>query len=724
MTRQKYSKLEVTSNDRSDILNFLNANLGKIPKCIENILKAVLVREDKFAGSTAELSLKLEMKIVPSSEKCHFDGTGTKPPRKRRSHEEIQEHHRKMANFHRRQERSAARKQKRKEERRRAEDEKRNKKFSPVAEDTRETTMPNSPDLDDSDLDDDIEVESHEFIEAQTRTGKGTDQSEYEASDFSIYGTTADDEMEENSIIIPLTEQERKVLDHSPTSSSFDNRTRMDFVIDCRWAQFQVETATNHATGLRVTASTEDLGPEGTQLTWQTVVNIIISILGYAIPMRRLEKMLGEQFSTVTMVNIIDDFARRFVPVYLCLAESLADSDILSTDDTSTRVNEITRWKRQLSEYEAKIKGSKSEKMQSDPPLKPWEERDRRRKKCWEEKNIKRHKAGLPPLPEPPLSLVEILQRRFGFEFERKKPGKGTKTALHTTVVHGRTDTKEPRSRVVVYRTHFGSAGNFLDNILLDRSPSKKDLIIHGDMSSENNVSNPKLTNLFKITYAGCLAHARRPFFRYRTHDPELTDIMLSGFAIISNVENMIDSEVGRNSTNTTLSRQNLAKPYWESVLRNAKMFLTEWSNLTPLGKGIRYLINNYNNLTVYLSNPKLNPTNNDSENLLRWEALADASSFGCDTLEGRMRSDIIRSALATCAFARVDARKYILFILLADPEFMSEHPEHYTPKAFTRWTSLDSAESLPIADQKYAHTTAHKALRIYSVRFSKKSPG
>jgi hypothetical protein len=144
----------------------------------------------------------------------------------------------------------------------------------------------------------------------------------------------------------------------------------------------------------------------------------------------------------------------------------------------------------------------------------------------------------------------------------------------------------------------------------------------------------------------------------------------------------MIDGETGRNSLNTTLSRQNLAKPYWESILGAAKDNLAVWSNLTPLGKGIRYIINNYENITLYLSNPKLVPTNNDSENLLRWEALADATSFGCDTLEGRMRCDIIRSALATCAFSRADARKYTLFILLASPELIEEHPEHYTPQA------------------------------------------
>ena len=112
-------------------------------------------------------------------------------------------------------------------------------------------------------------------------------------------------------------------------------------------------------------------------------------------------------------------------------------------------------------------------------------------------------------------------------------------------------------------------------------------------------------------------------------------------------------------------------------------------------------------------------PTNNDCENLLRWEALADATSFGCDTLEGRMRCDIIRSALATCAFAQVDARKYILFILLAVPEFINEHPENYTPQAFARWTAVHNNKPPSDAPQRYAQTAATEALRIYSLRFS-----
>ena len=721
MSKRTYHKIELAKSSRQEIQEYLIANAGKMPACVENVLNIALKGEGKFAESTAVLSLRLEMKIVPSSEKCNLGVAGSKPGRKKRTDVEMMEHHRKMANFHKRQEKAAARRQRRKEEKQKADEEKRRGKASPSSEETPGTKpSPVDSDEEESELsDDDLEVESEEFIQAQTQAGAETDQDEFAPSNFSIYASESENLDDCDNVLVPLSDQERINLGNDPISSSYDVLERIDLVIDCRWKRLLVETATNCITGNRVTASTAELGPEGTQLTWQAVVNIIISIFGYAIPMRRLEKMLGEKLSTVTMVNISDNFARRFVPIYLYLSQIVADADILSTDDTSTRVNEVTEWKKKVTEYEERIKGMKKEAKKPEPPVKPWEERDRRRRERCKEKNEIRAKQGKVLFEEPLPSLFKILQEYFGFEFDRKKPGKGTKIALHTTVVHGTIDSKDPKSRVVLYRTHFGCAGNFLDKILLSRPLAKKKLFIHGDMSAENNPSDSRITGRFKIKYAGCLSHARRPFFRYRAQDSDLAGIMLSGFAIISNVEKMIDSKIGRNSINTILSRQNLAKPYWESIRRTAEANLNVWSNLTPLGKGIRYIINNYENLTLYLSNPKLCPTNNDSENLLRWEALADASSFGCDSIEGRMRCDIIRSALATCAFGRVDARKYLLFILLAPPELIDEHPDLFTPQAFSRWTS-PQANLLPSDhSQQDAHAFAQKALHIYSLQFS-----
>jgi hypothetical protein len=724
MGKQRYYKLEMTVGKRREIKEFLSSHTDSLPLAVKEILSAAIQGEEKFADSTAQLSLKLEMKIVPSSEKCNLGIAGAKPRRKRRNDAELQEHHRNMANYHKRQERAAKRRQIRKEAKRRIQEERAKRNGRPPQDEPAPPPEPDSdgsPDSDEDDsnlTDDDLGVESVEFIEEQTCAGANTDQKEYEESNFSIYASEGGDDDGEHEEVISLSDEEEKLLGPGPTSSSFDLRERVDFVIDCRWTKFLVETRTSGAAEKRITASTEELGPEGTQLTWQAVVNVIVAVFGFATPMRRLEKMVREKLSTATMVNISDDFARRYLPIYRYQAGALSCSDILSTDDTVTRVNEVTKWKRRMAEYEEQTKGLRPEQTKPSLPAKPWEERERLRKERWKKENAERFKKGLPPLPEPAPSLLEVLNEEFGFEFERKQPGKGTKISLHTTVVHGRVDDKDPRSRVVIYRTHFGSAGNLLDQILLSRDPDKKSIIIHGDMSAENNVSDPRTTNRFEIKYAGCLSHARRPFFRYRAQDRQLANIMLSGFAIISNVESMIDGETGRNSLNTILSRQNLAKPYWESILNTAKANLDVWSSLTPLGKGIRYIINNYENNTLYLSNPKLAPTNNDCENLLRWEALADATSFGCDTLEGRMRCDITRSALATCAFARVDARKYILFIVLASPDLIEEHPEHYTAQAFMRWTAIQIDDPPSDHPQRCAHAVAHKTLHIHSLRF------
>lgn len=73
-----------------------------------------------------------------------------------------------------------------------------------------------------------------------------------------------------------------------------DKRKRYEFGVITKTINLQVETVTDLRTGKSVTASTDEIGPPNTQVTWAAIAHTIIAVIGYAIPANRLASMLKQ----------------------------------------------------------------------------------------------------------------------------------------------------------------------------------------------------------------------------------------------------------------------------------------------------------------------------------------------------------------------------------------------------------------------------------------------
>ena len=451
---------------------------------------------------------------------------------------------------------------------------------------------------------------------------------------------------------------------------------RSDLVITVTQLSCEREVFTDPITGQHTAANIELVGPKNSRFTWNAIVNVLLLVGGTALPMHRLEKLLsGTAFRRPNMVKMMDDFAWAFLPIYFHMTKILANADSLAGDDTGTRVNEVTSWQTQV---EAELMRNPE-----SPTVvnKPWEEREQKKAT----KNI--------------ACLTTILNEVLGFESPLSSKAKVGKARLQTTVLTGLEDPFNPVSRVVIYRTHFGSVGNLIDKILPMRNiKDHPHLLLQGDLSRANIPKNLPVD--LTLSLAGCSAHARRFYKRHFTQDPELCEAMLSCFSMIYDCETYLD-EAGRNSANVLAVRQQIAKKYWEDALNLAQGELEIWSKHTPIGKALRYLIKGYDKLTLYLNHPLLPPDNNLCENLLRYESLEDNSSFGRDTLEGRARFDLIRSAIASCSTAKVPERTYLAMVLMAKPEAVTKSPQYYTPHAMRTWLALPQGNVSSLDSEK-----------------------
>jgi hypothetical protein len=204
------------------------------------------------------------------------------------------------------------------------------------------------------------------------------------------------------------------------------------------------------------------------------------------------------------------------------------------------------------------------------------------------------------------------------------------------------------------------------------------------DLSTVNLIRDPKLLDIFDIVQYGCASHARRVFAQYEHEDPELCGMMLHFFKGVFLYEDGLDL-YGRNVENVTAIRDVDIRENWQGIKRLAEIMSKKWSAQTKLGEAARYIIRHYDALTAYLGDPRLEPSNNLSERLLRLEKLIQSGSMFRATLEGRFALDIMRSVLQTAIAAEVPLYKYVLSILTTPRSEIEAHPENYTPRAWAR---------------------------------------
>lgn len=391
----------------------------------------------------------------------------------------------------------------------------------------------------------------------------------------------------------------------------------------------------------------EGLGPNGFSLSWNAIASLVSLSVSYCIPLNRLAAMLKNNFgafSSGQISKILKWTAELMVPIYLYLADELADLSHLSGDDTSSRTIEMK---------------ADQENITKDSPFHAINER---------------------------LGRTSLL-----------KDGSGFKKRLTLSVVTGRTDLHDRRSWIFFFRSHFGDLGNLISRILSARSPKKREITIQSDLASFNKLE-PMLTSLFKVTQAGCAAHSRRPIWKYRKDDPGFCYFLLRCFLALARVERAL-KEKQAGPDEILRYRRLYARRVWSIILDRCQQLSGEiprrgdskhfyrWPPDSDIFKGARYIIRNYQVLTEYLENPQVFLTNNLCERLLRREKMIINGSKFRKNETGRITFDVLQTMVATCTAAEVKLRQYIPYVWKHRDD-LDINPQLYTPLAFAKLQS------------------------------------
>jgi Transposase IS66 family len=455
--------------------------------------------------------------------------------------------------------------------------------------------------------------------------------------------------------------------------SSTETVVRYDFDVCISATQYRVETVTDPRTGHSVRASMESVGPEGWQVTWKAMVNIVHLVVVFAMPAHRAAAFLGNNagaFGQSTILRILQFVARAAAPVYEETCRQMAQSLRLQGDDSSTRVLAIEK---QVRLAQGAFLSSKATEEDS-------------KAKSADEIKAEQEQLKTQGVSDTIATVVQKMDSLLGFEFPTVTGI--PKKRLQLTLVTGRIEAKNQFSQISVVRTHLGSFGNFLERLLSLRDKNNTELSVQSDLSSANH---PPDSHDFQITFAGCLAHARRPFWRHREVDPLNCYFMLRGFALLSVVEDIIDC-IGRTEEVSNYWRGRYGQKIWNILKSHCEKIREQHMPTSELHIAAKYIITHFTELTCYLSNSWLHPTNNQCERTLRSERIMLNNSKFRQSRGGRQTYDILRSIQLCCAGADVQFLDYLEWMLINHKE-VAKAPEKWTPFAFRLKKEAEKAQ-------------------------------
>lgn len=246
-----------------------------------------------------------------------------------------------------------------------------------------------------------------------------------------------------------------------------------------------------------------------------------------------------------------------------------------------------------------------------------------------------------------------------------------TRTGIYTSgVIATTTDNR----RIVLFETNIGHAGEFIDQILLNRKSSSSPPIIMSDALPSNQ---PTVRD---SVISLCNSHGRRQFVDVINHFPDEVEHILKRYGEIwTNEHHVVEQEL------SSLARLEYHKKYSLPIMSEIKQWgETHLADETVeensgLGKAIRYFNKHFVGLSRFCSIEGAMLDNNHIEAMLKIIVRNRKNAMFHKTLFGATVGDVITSMIATGSEAGINVFDYFTE-LQRNKDKVKSHPENYLP--------------------------------------------
>lgn len=186
------------------------------------------------------------------------------------------------------------------------------------------------------------------------------------------------------------------------------------------------------------------------------------------------------------------------------------------------------------------------------------------------------------------------------------------------------------------------------------------------------------LKKQFPIENAYCNAHARRYFYKPRLHYAEAY-FYLDHYHKIYQLN---DLSKGRTPEEVLELRSQMV-PHFEEMRTKAMEELPRYPDKNQYKKALNYFLQNYDGLTLFLTESTVPMDNNPQERLLRSHVVGRKTWYGTHSERGAETAAILFSIVETCKLNKVNPREYFAKIT---EDLLAGKPA-YTPENYKNST-------------------------------------
>jgi len=187
----------------------------------------------------------------------------------------------------------------------------------------------------------------------------------------------------------------------------------------------------------------------------------------------------------------------------------------------------------------------------------------------------------------------------------------------------------------------------------------------------------------------GCAAHARRKFYTAALEKDAQAIWFISRFRELYKIE---DAVQGLLPEQRQKERELKAPALWEEMLVKARELAPQVLPQSSLGKALRYFLNEYNELKIYLERPEYKIDNNLVENAIRPSCVGKKRWLFIGHPEAGWRSAVIYSLIQSCRRRGINPQDYLTDILTRLPSLKTTGLEQLLPENWNADRAADSS--------------------------------
>jgi transposase len=192
------------------------------------------------------------------------------------------------------------------------------------------------------------------------------------------------------------------------------------------------------------------------------------------------------------------------------------------------------------------------------------------------------------------------------------------------------------------------------------------------------------------ITLAGCLAHARRPFYEALEEAPQQAGFILRQMQHLYRIEKVL-REQGAGPPVRAAVRAHQSRPIQERIhrallrLKRSRRYLPQ----STMGQAIDYALQQWPALSIYLEDGRVEIDNNLVENAIRPTAVGKKNWLFIGQASAGERGAILYTIVESCRRRGLDPYRYLRELLTALPTMTNWQIKDWTPEA---WEKRNSA--------------------------------